>query len=39
MLDRSGLTDLIGSEHIYPTIRTAIQAYRERKGEFVEEAQ
>jgi SulP family sulfate permease len=38
MLDRSGLTDLIGKEHIYPTIRTAIQAYHERKGEFAEEA-
>jgi SulP family sulfate permease len=37
MLDRSGLTDLIGKEHIYPTIRTAIQVYLERKGELAEE--
>jgi SulP family sulfate permease len=38
MLDRSELTGLIGSEHMYPTIRTAIQAYHERKGEFADEA-
>jgi hypothetical protein len=37
MLDRSGLTDLIGKEHIYPTIRTAVTAYLERKGKVVED--
>ncbi len=33
MLKRSGLTERIGSEHIYPSVRTGVQAYLERKGE------
>ncbi len=34
MLRRSGLTERIGSERIYPSVRTGVQAYLERKGEF-----
>lgn len=33
MLKRSGLTERIGSERIYPSVRTGVQAYLERKGE------
>lgn len=30
MLKRAGLTERIGSEHFYPTVRTAVQAYLEQ---------
>lgn len=33
MLKRSGLTDLIGTEHIYPTVSVAVQTFLESKGE------
>jgi len=31
MLKRAGLVERIGSEHLYPTVRTGVQAYLERQ--------
>jgi MFS superfamily sulfate permease-like transporter len=39
MLKRGGLTNLIGTEHIYPTVRTGVQSFLERKRELAEEMQ
>jgi SulP family sulfate permease len=39
MLRRGGLTNLIGTEHIYPTVRTGVQSFLERKRELAEETQ
>ncbi|HEY6407869.1 MAG TPA: sulfate permease [Ktedonobacteraceae bacterium] len=36
MLKRSGLTELIGAEHIYPTVRTGVQAFLDSQGELAE---
>ncbi|HEY6411017.1 MAG TPA: sulfate permease [Ktedonobacteraceae bacterium] len=33
MLKRSGLTDLIGQDHIFPTVSVAVQTFLESKGE------
>jgi hypothetical protein len=39
MLKRAGLIKLTGSEHIYPTVRTAVQSFLERTGGLAEEMQ
>ena len=33
MLKRSGLTDLIGQDYIFPTVSTAVQTFLECKRE------
>jgi SulP family sulfate permease len=33
MLGRAGLTERIGAEHFYPTVRTGVQAFLERKAQ------
>ena len=39
MLERTGLADRIGTEHFFPTVRTGVQAFVERKNIPVEEEQ
>ena len=39
MLERTGLTDRIGTEHFFPTVRTGVQAFIELKNLPVEEDQ
>ena len=38
MLKRSGLTDLIGQDYIFPTVSTAVQTFLESKGAFAEKS-
>ena len=30
---RTGLTDAIGEQHVFPTVRAGVRAYEERAGE------
>jgi MFS superfamily sulfate permease-like transporter len=39
MLERTGLADRIGTKHFFPTVRTGVQAFVERKNMPVEEEQ
>ncbi len=39
MLERTGLVDRIGTEHFFPTVRTGVQTFIERKNVPVEEDQ
>ena len=39
MLERTGLADRIGNNHFFPTVRTGVQAFIERKNMPVEEEQ
>ena len=32
MLKRAGLTERIGAEHLYPTVRTGVQAFLEQQA-------
>jgi sulfate permease, SulP family len=39
MLKRAGLTERIGPEHFYPTVRTGVQAFLEQQGDLTRETQ
>jgi sulfate permease, SulP family len=39
MLKRAGLTERIGPEHLYPTVRTGVQAFLDQHGELAGETE
>jgi hypothetical protein len=38
MLKRSGSTDLIGQDYMFPTVSAAVQTFLDRKGAFAEKS-